>query len=286
MILACAAHGVLGTFCEKPLAPDLASCDAIVDACERSHVKLAMGFQTRYSPRYERVKAMIAEGAIGEVLELRGRGKEDRRGGGEDLMVLGVHILDLCHNLLGEPAWCFARVSDGGRSVGRSEVREGAEGIGPLAGDRVDAMFGFQGTPVVAHFATARPKEPGRRFGLTICGSKGCIRMSTGWMPPAFYLSDPTWTATDPTRWTAITSDDEVGKEPSGGNDLVAGNRAIVADLIRAVETDTQPRTHARAARTAVEMILACYASHGRGGMVTLPLAEREAHPLDRLPRL
>ncbi len=24
----------------------------------------------------------------------------------------------------------------------------GAEGIGPLAGDRVDAMFGFQGTPV------------------------------------------------------------------------------------------------------------------------------------------
>jgi predicted dehydrogenase len=285
MILACAEHGVLGIFCEKPLAPDLASCDAIVEACERSHVKLAMAFQTRYSPRYERVKAMIAEGAIGEVLELRGRGKEDRRGGGEDLMVLGVHILDLCHDLLGEPAWCFARVSDRGRSVGRSDVRDGAEGIGPLAGDRVDAMFGFQGTPVVAHFATARPKEPGRRFGLTICGSKGCIWMSTGWMPPAFYLSDPTWTATDPTRWTAITSDDEVGKEPSGGNDLVAGNRAIVADLIRAVETDTQPRTHVRAARTAIEMVLACYASHGRGGVVELPLADREAHPLDRLPR-
>ncbi len=118
MILACAERGVLGVFCEKPLAPDLAACDAIVEACERSHVKLAMAFQTRYSPRYERVKAMIAEGAIGEVLELRGRGKEDRRGGGEDLMVLGVHILDLCHDLLGEPAWCFARVSERGRPVG------------------------------------------------------------------------------------------------------------------------------------------------------------------------
>ena len=188
MILACAEHGVLGIFCEKPLAPDLASCDAIVDACERSHVKLAMAFQTRYSPRYERIKAMIAEGAIGEVLELRGRGKEDRRGGGEDLMVLGVHIMDLCHDLLGEPAWCFARVSDRGRAVGPADVRAGAEGIGPLAGDRVDAMFGFQGTPVVAHFATARPKEPGRRFGLTICGSKGCIWMSTGWNAPAFFL--------------------------------------------------------------------------------------------------
>ena len=47
MILACAGNGVLGIFCEKPLAPDLASCDAIVAACERSHVKLASAFQTR-----------------------------------------------------------------------------------------------------------------------------------------------------------------------------------------------------------------------------------------------
>ena len=275
----------LGIFCEKPLAPDLASCDAIVNACERSHVKLAMAFQTRYSPRYERIKAMIAEGAIGELLELRGRGKEDRRGGGEDLMVLGVHILDLCHDLLGEPAWCFARVTDGGRSVGGADVRAGAEGIGPLAGDRVDAMFGFRDTPVVAHFATARPKEPGRRFGLTICGSKGCIWMGTGWMPPAFFLPDPTWAATGPTRWARIPVEGGGSPPASGASDLAAGNLAIVADLIRAVETDAQPQTHARAARTPVEMILACYASHARGGMVTLPLAERDVHPLARLPR-
>ncbi len=285
MILACAEHGVLGIFCEKPLAPDLAACDAIVEACERSHVKLAMAFQTRYSPRYERVKSMIAGGAIGEMLELRGRGKEDRRGGGEDLMVLGVHILDLCHDLLGEPAWCFARVSESGRSVSRADVRVGAEGIGPLAGDRVDAMFGFQGTAVVAHFATARPKEPGRRFGLTICGSKGCIWMGTGWMPPTFYLADPTWTATGPTRWRPIVSEEGDRPAPPGVSDLAAGNRAIVADLIRAVETDTQPRTHARAARTPIEMIMACYASHGRGGMVMLPLTDRDTHPLIRLPR-
>jgi predicted dehydrogenase len=75
MILACVEHGVLGIFCEKPLAPDLAACDAIVDACDRAHVKLAMAFQTRYSPRFARVRSLIAEGAIGELLELRGRGK-------------------------------------------------------------------------------------------------------------------------------------------------------------------------------------------------------------------
>lgn len=285
MILAAAEHGALGVFCEKPLAPDLTSCDAIVDACERKHVKLAMAFQTRYSPRYERVKALVAEGAIGDVLELRARGKEDKRGGGEDLMVLGVHILDLCHDLLGEPAWCFARVTERGAAAGAGDVRQGNEGIGPLAGDRIDAMFGFQNSGVVAHFATARPKEPGRRFGLTICGSKGCIWMTTGWMPAAFLLDDPTWLATGANQWKSITSTG-AGKPPSEEtNDLSAGNRAIVADLIHAIETDTQPRTNARAGRTAVEMVLSCYASHARGGMITLPLAPRDRHPLTRLAR-
>jgi predicted dehydrogenase len=285
MILECAENGVLSVFCEKPLAPDLAACDAIVAACDRAHLKLAMAFQTRYSPRYERVKALIAGGAIGEVLELRGRGKEDRRGGGEDLMVLGVHILDLCRDLLGEPAWCFARVSEQGVAVGPGQVRAGAEGIGPLAGDRVDALFGFHGTPAVAHFATSRPREPGRRFGLTVCGSTGCIRMGTGWMPPASLLADPTWAATGPAAWSPITGAGGSGPEPAGGDDLAAGNRAIVADLIRAVETDTPPRADARAGRAAVEMVLACYAAHGRGGAVALPLADRVAHPLTRLPR-
>jgi len=275
MILECADHGVRGVFCEKPLAPDLASCDAIVDACDRSHMKLAMAFQTRYSPKLAKIQKMIADGAIGEVLELRGRGKEDARGGGEDLMVLGVHILNLCNALLGEPSWCFARVSEHGEPIGPKEVRQGAEGIDPLAGDRVDAMFGFSGSPAVAHFETSRPKEPGRRFGLTIFGSKGCIRMATGWMPPAFLLSDPTWAATDSARWTPITVDGVDEK-----NDAHLGNRAIVSDLIHAVETDTQPLTDARAGRTPVEMIMACYASQAKNAMVKMPLEGRTEHPL------
>jgi predicted dehydrogenase len=279
MILACAEHGVRGVFCEKPMAPDLAACDAIVDACDRTHMKLAMAFQTRYSPRYERIKQMIAEGAIGEVLELRARGKEDRRGGGEDLMVLGVHLFDLCRDLLGEPSWCFARAWERGKPVGPGDVHDGAEGIGPLAGDRIDAMYGFRGSPAVAHFATSRPNEPGKRFGLTICGSKGCIWMGTGWKPPAYILEDASWTAVAPSAWTPIVAP----SEPAGPNEAGPANRAIVADLIHAVEADSQPRTDARAGRAAIEMVLACYASHAKGGVVVMPLVDRSIHPLARL---
>ena len=46
MILACAEHGA-HVFCEKPLCPDLAEADAIVAACEKNHIKLAMAMQTR-----------------------------------------------------------------------------------------------------------------------------------------------------------------------------------------------------------------------------------------------
>jgi predicted dehydrogenase len=280
MIMACAERGVLGIFCEKPLTPTLADCDAIVEACERHHVKLAMAFQTRHSQRYDRVKELIAQGAIGEVLELRGRGKEDRRGGGEDLMVLGSHIMDLFRGLLGEPRWCFARVSEGGRPIGPEQVRDGAEGIGPLAGDRIDAMFGFSATPAVAHFATSRPGQPGQRFGLMILGSGGVIELRTGGRPPAFWLNDPTWTGRGSARWVEITSAGPGRPETIPRDDLVEGNKSAITDLIEAVEADRQPKVSVYDGRGSIEMILACYASQVQGAPVALPLVDRRRHPL------
>jgi predicted dehydrogenase len=282
MILACTERGA-SIFSEKPLAPDLSEADAIVRACEAQHVKLAIAFQTRYSPRFERVKDMVASGAIGEVLELRGRGKEDHRGGGEDLMVLGPHVVDLFRGLLGDAAWCFARVSDAGKPATKQSVRPGAEGLGPLAGDRVDAVYGFNGTPAVAHFATDRPKDgagANRRFALWVCGSKGVIRMETGWLPPAYLLDSPDWDGVGKSeRWVEITSAGPGKPEPMSGN-VADANRVIVADLVRAVETDTQPRASVYDARASLEMLLACHASHVRGGPVTLPLDQRDRHPL------
>ena len=284
MILACVERGI-HVFSEKPLAPTLADCDAIVTACERSHTKLAMAFQTRYSQRFERVKELIADGTIGEVLELRGRGKEDRRGGGEDLFVLGSHIMDMIRGLQGgDAAWCFARVTEGGRPIGKAEVRQGAEGLGLLAGDRIDAVYGFKSHPAVAHFASTRPKQPGQRFGLQILGSKGRIDLAMGALPPAYLLQDPTWSGAEKgTKWVEITSAGVGKPETITTNSLHDANRQIVADLIQAVENDVQPRVNMYDGRAATEMILACYASQVHGGPVDLPLKDRSKHPLESL---
>ena len=58
-VVACARAGA-SVFLEKPMARTLAEADEMVTACETHHVKLAIAFQTRYSPRLQRVKELIA----------------------------------------------------------------------------------------------------------------------------------------------------------------------------------------------------------------------------------
>jgi len=101
MVVACAEHKA-SIFLEKPMAKNLSEADEMVLACERNHVKLAIAHQTRYSPKMALVKKLIQEGLLGDILEMHGRGKEDSRGGGQDLMVLGTHIMDLMRYFAGD----------------------------------------------------------------------------------------------------------------------------------------------------------------------------------------
>ncbi|HBJ83144.1 MAG TPA: 3-chlorobenzoate-3,4-dioxygenase, partial [Verrucomicrobiales bacterium] len=95
MAVAAAASGAKGIYLEKPFCRTLAEADEIIAACEKHGVKLALAHRNRWHPTLPVVKKLVAEGVIGRLLELRGRGKEDRRGGMEDLWILGSHVLNL-----------------------------------------------------------------------------------------------------------------------------------------------------------------------------------------------
>jgi len=282
MVLEAARFGC-HIFLEKPMARTLAEADEMIGACERAHVKLAIAHQTRYSPRITRVRELIAEGRLGEILELRGRGKEDNRGGGEDLMVLGTHIMDLMRLFAGEPGWCFARVFEEGRPVTKTQVRDGAEGIGPLAGDEINAVYRF-GSPAVGYFSTHRAKQGANtRFGLQIYGTKGIVSLQTGSLPAVFFVEDPSWAAgQSKAQWLEVTSAGIGRPEPLKDTGLHLGNVLIVKDLIHAIETDTQPRGNMYDGRAALEMILAVYESHRLNAPIPLPLKNRQ-HPLTLL---
>jgi predicted dehydrogenase len=280
MVLACAEYGA-SVFLEKPMARTLAEADEMVAACEKHHVKLAIAHQTRYSPRLKQVKELIAAGQLGDLLEMRGRGKEDSRAGGQDLMVLGTHIMDLMRYLAGDARWCFARVLQAGKPVTKQEVREGAEAVGPVAGDHITAVYGFD-KGVTGHFATVKTKPAGR-FGLTVYGSKGIVQLTTGSLPAAYFLADPTWfPGRSKASWKEITSAGVGKPEPLKDGGLGQGNVWIARDLIAAIEKDRQPLGNMYDGRAALEMILAVYESHRVKGPVGIPLKNRR-HPLTML---
>jgi predicted dehydrogenase len=276
MVLAAAQRG-MHVYLEKPLCRTLAEADEMVAACEKHDVKLAIAHQTRYSPRLQAVRELIDAGQLGTILELRGRGKEDRRGGGEDLWVLGSHVMNLIHHFGGDPTWCFGRVMQNGKPVTKSDVAPGAEGIGPLAGDHVVAMYGTE-SGATAYFGSRRNMASGNgRFGLQIYGSKGVLEILTGHLPSVQFLADPLWSpGRSQAKWVPVTSAGLGQPEPHQEGGLDAGNVLAVKDLLAAIENDRLPECNIYEARTTVEMIAAVFESHRTGAAVPLPLKTRD----------
>jgi len=282
MVLACAEHNC-HVFLEKPMCQDLAQADEMIAAMEKRNLKLAIAHQTRYSPALQNARNLIQDGLLGDILEFRGRGKEDRRGGGEDLMVLGTHIMDLMRFFGGDPQWCFATVRQNQKVVTKNEVQNGNEGIGPLAGDEIHAMYRF-GKVSMGYFSTHKTKHgAAKRFGLWIYGSKGILTTSTGAVPEAYFIDDPSWQpGRSGVKWKHLTSEGIDKPEPLNDPRHHFGNCQIARDLIHAIETDVQPKGSMYDGRAALEMILATYESHRQNASVTLPLKNRQ-HPLGLL---
>ncbi|MHC4594203.1 MAG: Gfo/Idh/MocA family protein [Planctomycetota bacterium] len=282
MVLACAEFGC-HVFLEKPMCQSLEQADEMIAAFEKRNLKLAIAHQTRYSPALQYVQEFIADGKLGDILELRGRGKEDRRGGGEDLMVLGTHIMDLMRFFAGDAQWCFARARDARKSVTKSEVRDGAEGIGPLAGDEIHAMYRFGGT-TMGYFSTQRARHgASKRFGLQVFGTKGILTMTMSALPEIWFVEDPSWQpGSSKARWKQVSSAGIDKSETLSDRGHRFGNRLVALDLISAIEMNTQPKGSMYDARAALEMILAVYESHRLNAPVEFPLKNRR-HPLSML---
>ncbi len=280
MVLACADIGA-SIFLEKPVAATLQQADEMVAACEKHHVKCAVAHQTVYSPRVKVIKDLIGEGKIGDVLELRGHGKEDARGGGEDLMVLGTHTFDLMRHLAGDAKWCFARIQQKGRKAVAGDVRQAGEQIGPIVGDHITATYGFTGL-TTGHFTTHQLAKHGvgSRYWLEIRGTKGTIHLGFGILPVALLCEDPSGMfGRTKATWQEITSAGLGKPETVDTKGLENGNIYIVNDLIEAMEKDRAPLDSLADGRAALEMVLAVYESHRQERPVDLPLKNRK-HPL------
>ena len=118
----------------------------------------------------------------------------------------------------------------------------------------------------------------GAAAGLALDGTNDHVTM--GAAPEIWYVEDPSWQpGRSKAQWKRISSEGVGKPEPLSDPIHAYGNRLIARDLIRAIETDTQPKSSMFDGRAALEMILAVYESHRLNAPVRLPLEDRR-HPL------
>lgn len=275
MMLAAIQNGAKGIYIEKPFLRSLAECDEVIAAAEKSGTKIAIAHRNRYHPALAMVAKLITDGAIGRVLEMRGRGKEDPRGGSLDMWVLGSHVMGAAIALAGAPRACTAGVYQNGRPVTKADVKDGDEGIGPLAGDEVHARFEMENG--VSFFfdsikdgrlKKAAYDDPAS-FGLQIFGNSGVIDLRMDQEPFA-------WIQVGKEPRKPVLADKDIAKK-------VSSHEISGLDLIAAIQENRAPLCDAAQGRQIIEMISAVFESHRLNSQrVVFPLQTR-VNPLTML---
>lgn len=284
MCMAAIAAGVRGIYMEKPFCRTPAEADEIVAACEKSGVKLALAHRNRWNPVLPVISKMMADGALGQVLEFRCRGKEDQRGGSLDLWVLGGHLLNLAVYFAGKPTACSATVLQDRRPVTKADVKEGDEGVGPLAGNEVHARFETESGLPIFFDSVQNAGSKAAGFGLQIFGTKGLVDLRIDADPLAHFVPGSPFQPTKDTRaWVPISTAGPGKPEPiEGAGKQVMSHLTGGRDLLAAMKEGRQPLCSAADGRLTVEMICAVFASHRQNGAaVQFPLKDRQ-NPLSK----
>ncbi len=285
MALAAVEAGAKGVYVEKPFCRTPGEADSLVAAVGKHGAKLAVAHRNRYHPALLVIDKLIADGGLGRLLEIRGRGKGDRRGGDEDLWVLGSHVLNLVAYFGGEPRSCSAVMLRDGHRVTKKDVREGAEGLGPLAANELHARYEMSRGVIATFDSIANDGTKNAGFGLQLIGSEGIVNLQCDRDPVAYFVPGNPFQPTDkPRPWIPISTSG-VG-EPEANRERVTevhNHVAAARDLIAAIAEDRDPLCGIREGSATIEMIFGVFESHRQGGRaVALPLQERE-HPLTRL---
>jgi predicted dehydrogenase len=243
VVIAAAEAGVRAIIVEKALATNLAEADAMLAACERHGALLVVNHPYRFSPMARQARALIAAGAIGTV----GTVSAFASGG---MLHVGTHTFDLLRFLAGEVVAVDARVPNYAPeqdlpATGTLQFASGATGFFDHV-HRVQAGYEVRGTQ-------------GRVAFSSLVGD--------GWLEQVSPLH-PEAIRPYPTRVTLTPIE--------GNTHDRSPTQRLLAELHATLTTGAPFISTGRDGAAALELGLACYASHLAGGPIALPLADRE----------
>lgn len=266
-------------YMEKPITEYPAEADDILSAARAKGIQIGLAHTRRFMDSFLRMKKLLQEGGLGDILEVRFQGKQDARVGGEDLIVLGSHDMDIMRFFFGDPLWCFASVTVSGRDIEPADVRSGLSEPYTVAGDTIHADYLLTNN-IACRWSSMKAEEWNQnipigsrsvnKWGFDIYGTRRILSFQE--TVGTFVLDSP------------IIAPDAPGVSWKPIDELVSLEKPAelahpIRNLIHAIETGSRPQCSGEDARWAVEMVMAVYHSQIAKARVELPLKNRR-HPL------
>jgi len=253
-----ATHGIaaarrgLHVLTEKPIDISTERADALIEAAQRSRVKLGVIFQDRLKPDIRRLKHWLDSGLLGKPLFADARvkwfrppeyyGNSKWRGtlaldGGGALINQGVHTVDLLLWFLGDVTRVQARTAT---ALHKIEAEDTAVAILEFA----SGALGILQATTAAYPGYPRRVEISGAEGTVILEHDRIVAANLRNAPPAGFAAAEA--DTNPSASSAVVSD-------------VRGHQAVFEDFLRAIRENASPACDGREGRRSLALIEAIY---------------------------
>jgi predicted dehydrogenase len=262
---------------EKPLAVTLEQADEMIAACHAHGRKLMYAEELCFAPKYERVRGLAAEGAIGHIYYMRQCEKHsgphsdwfydvDRSGGGA-LMDMG------CHGF----AWFRWMLGGNPRVVSvQAHMQAGLIHAGRTRGEENSVCtVEFEGG-AIGVVENSWAKLGGMEDRVEVCGTGGVAYADLFMGNSALTFSEKGYgyameKAGSTQGWSFTTHEEAFNQ----------GYPHELQHFISCVRDDVQPVTTGEDGRAVLELLYAAYYSARIGRKVPLPFHRRVAKPID-----
>jgi UDP-N-acetyl-2-amino-2-deoxyglucuronate dehydrogenase len=286
--LAAAERGI-HVLCEKPIALNLVQADRMVDTCKSNKIKFSVNHLKRSSLYNQLALQMIADGKIGQIVQMQARDKGGRKAG-NSLMEMGTHLYDWLRLFGGDVEWANAHLTqiDGAESTAQDikhtqEVHPNDRDAGLVLGERGFISFRFKNGIHSDIQFLAQDKTNDTAYGIDIIGTEGriAIRESVG---TSMFLHQGQHQSPDQ-HWQRVQCPAEDldlnGKVRTNSQKRLFLQRLMLRDLLDSIENNRTPFASGEDGAKCLEMIHLSWESHRQQSRVYTPLEPRE-HPLER----
>jgi len=237
--------------CEKPIATTVVDAEAMIDACERAGAKLQIAFPVRFAPPVVRLRALLRNGALGQIYAIKATNHGQLPGGWfvERALAGGGAVIDHTVHVIDLLRWFFdAEVSEVYAEIGMGLLHAGLDidDAGMLSFTLSNGAYGTLDT------SWSRPTGFPTWGDVTIevVAESGWARLDTFKQQFAVYSN-----RTSKVQWVGW-----------GGNmDL-----GLIRDFVAMIVEGRAPSIPGRDGLKALEVALAAYQSAALGAPITI----------------